>query len=67
MLYCAEAFGSTNGKTARGLMRCSERYHICSVVDPALAGQDAGVVLDGRPRDIPILHDVPAAVAHAAR
>jgi uncharacterized NAD-dependent epimerase/dehydratase family protein len=59
----------SDAKTAHGLIRGTDRFHIVGVVDgPDNAGKDAGVVLDGKHRDIPvfasldealsILHDV---------
>jgi uncharacterized NAD-dependent epimerase/dehydratase family protein len=53
-------YRTSNGKTAHGLVRSSSRFQIVAVIDPACAGQDAGAVLDGVYRDIPIvnsLHD----------
>lgn len=41
-------------KTAHGLIRDSSRYEIVAVIDPVSAGKDAGEVLDGRHRNIPI-------------
>ena len=54
IIYCDRAFGTTNGKTAHGLVRRTARYHVLSVVDSTLAGMDAGEVLDGEPVGIPI-------------
>ena len=45
---------SPNGKTAHGLIRSSERFDIVGVIDYKFGGQDAGVVLDGKHRNIPI-------------
>ncbi|MCA0231635.1 MAG: DUF1611 domain-containing protein [Bacteroidetes bacterium] len=46
---------STNdAKTAHGLIRGTERYTILGVIDSPTAGQDAGEVLDGKNRNIPI-------------
>ncbi len=42
-------------KVAHGLIRDSERFEIVAVIDNNNAGQDAGVVLDGTTRDIPVL------------
>jgi uncharacterized NAD-dependent epimerase/dehydratase family protein len=56
IVYCEGAFGSTNGKTAHGLVRRSRRYRLLSIVDSQHAGSDAGQVLDGRRVGIPI-HD----------
>ncbi len=52
-------------KTAHGLIRGTERYTIVGVVDEPTAGQDAGVVLDGRVRDIPVFASVSQALALA--
>ncbi len=41
-------------KTAHGLVRGPSRYRVLGVVDPESAGEDAGMLLDGRARDIPI-------------
>ena len=54
VVYCEGAFSTPNGKTAHGLVRRTDRYRVLSVVDSTNAGKDAGAVLDGRPRGIPI-------------
>ena len=61
IVYCEGAFGTPNGKTAHGLVRRTNRYRIISVVDSRYAGQDAGMVLDGKAKDIPIFEDVQSA------
>ena len=66
IVYCEAAFGTTNGKTAHGLVRRSRRYAVLSVVDSRHAGGDAGMVLDGRPSGIPIFGDIQEAVDAAA-
>lgn len=44
-----------DAKTAHGLIRGTERFSIIGVVDNELnQGQDAGIVLDGKHRNIPI-------------
>jgi len=43
-----------HGKTAHGLIRGTERYHILAIIDDTSAGKDAGVVVDGQERGIPI-------------
>lgn len=43
-----------NAKTAHGLIRESERFEIVAVVDAVHAGKDAGEVLDGQFRNIPV-------------
>ncbi len=52
-----------NGKTAHGLIRSSERFAIVGVIDFATAGKDAGEVLDGQFRSIPIFADIETALA----
>ena len=56
-------FMTPNGKTAHGLVRGSERFRVTAIVDPGLAGRDAGEVLDGRPAGIPIVADLDEAIA----
>jgi uncharacterized NAD-dependent epimerase/dehydratase family protein len=41
-------------KTAHGLIRGTDRYRILAVIDPQSAGRDAGEVVDGLPRGIPV-------------
>jgi len=45
---------TTDGKTAHGLVRYSKRFKILGLIDSTLAGSDAGEVLDGKRRGIPI-------------
>ncbi|MCE4606278.1 MAG: DUF1611 domain-containing protein [Desulfurococcales archaeon] len=47
-------FLTTDAKTAHGLVRYSARYKVVGVIDSGLAGRDAGEVLDGKYRGIPI-------------
>jgi len=54
IVYCEKAFNTTNGKTAHGLVRFTERYNVLSVIDSLYAGKDAGEVLDGTEKGIPI-------------
>jgi len=61
VVYCESNFGVSDGKTANGLVRHSEKYEILSVIDSGKAGRDAGEVLDGTPNGIPIC----ASLAHA--
>ena len=60
-------FGSTNGKTAHGLVRYSKRYEIVGVIDSKFAGRDAGGVLDGHRRGIPMLPSLDEAVGIGAK
>ena len=45
---------SNSGKTAHGLIRGTERFNILGVIDHKHAGKDAGEVMDGRKRNIPV-------------
>lgn len=54
LVYCQNQFGKVDGKTAAALVRHSELYTIVGVIDPSLAGKDAGEVLDGSKSGIPI-------------
>jgi uncharacterized NAD-dependent epimerase/dehydratase family protein len=65
IVYCQGAFGTTNGKTAHGLVRRSQRYRVLSVVDSVHAGKDAGEVLDGRPAGVPVVADLETAYRRA--
>lgn len=56
MLHTHEA------KTAHGLIRGTERFEITGVIDHLHAGKDAGEVLDGKHRRIPVLETLEGAV-----
>ena len=45
-------------KTAHGLVRFTERYHVVGVINSQYAGKDAGEVLDNKTYDIPIFKDI---------
>ena len=62
-IYCEGAFNTTNGKTAHGLVRFTERYEIQSVIDSNYEGLDAGKVLDNKKNGIPIVGSVNEAMA----
>lgn len=49
-------------KTAHGLIRGSDRFTLEAVIDPVHAGKDAGSVLDGRQRNIPVYGSVDEAL-----
>ena len=65
IVYCEGAFNTPNGKTAHGLVRFTRRYRVLSVVDSRYAGRDAGDVLDGTPREIPVYATLADAVQAA--
>ncbi len=65
IVYCQGAFATPNGKTAHGLVRRTRRYRVLSVVDAAHAGREAGQVLDGSSKEIPVVASVLDAFATA--
>ena len=65
IIYCEGSFNTTNGKTAHGLVRRTARYQILSVIDSRYQGQDAGEVLDGVSKNIPIHENLDKAYNHA--
>ncbi len=62
LVYCEGAFNTTNGKTAHGLVRFTNRYKVAGVIDSRYSGQDAGLVLDNKEKAIPIFSDIPRAM-----
>ena len=58
LVYCEGGFTTTNGKTAHGLVRFTERYQIVAVIDSRHKDADSGVLLDGMPNGIPVLGDL---------
>jgi uncharacterized NAD-dependent epimerase/dehydratase family protein len=67
IIYCDGAFRTPNGKTAHGLVRRTSRYEILSVVDSTCAGADAGRLLDGLSREIPVYEKIQRAVEAACK
>jgi uncharacterized NAD-dependent epimerase/dehydratase family protein len=43
-----------SAKTAHGLIRGTDRFHIVGIIDEKHAGKDAGELLDGKKRNIPV-------------
>jgi uncharacterized NAD-dependent epimerase/dehydratase family protein len=66
LILCEGVFGTGDGKTANGLVRHTERYEIAGVLDSRLAGRDAGEVLGGEPRGIPIFASLAEALEKAS-
>jgi len=54
---------TSDAKTAHGLIRGTERFKIVGVIDANSAGKDAGEILDGRHRNIPVYTDMDAYLA----
>ncbi|CAG5018666.1 hypothetical protein DYBT9275_06047 [Dyadobacter sp. CECT 9275] len=65
ILLTAGLLDTPDAKTAHGLIRESERFEIVGVVDGKHAGKDAGEVLDGIFRNIPIFAGVEDAMSAA--
>ena len=63
LIYCQGGFNTTNGKTAHGLVRYTQRYRILGVIDTRYAGQDAGQVLDGLASGIPVYANLAESLA----
>lgn len=54
---------TNDAKTAHGLIRGTERFEIVGIIDtPKLSGQDAGEVLDGKHRNIPVFGSLEEAI-----
>lgn len=54
IILCEGNLATNTGKTARGLVRYSKKYRIAGVIDSTQAGEDAGEVVDGVRRNIPV-------------
>jgi len=52
-----------DAKTAHGLIRGTDRFKVIAVIDEVSAGKDAGEVLDGTRRNIPVFSDIEACMA----
>lgn len=63
MVYTDRLYGCADGKTAHGLIRFSKRYVITCVVDSSLPEGDAGEILDGAKKGIPLFNDLDKALA----
>jgi len=62
LVYADRLFTTTDGKTAHGLVRYCQRYHIVGVIDSTLPGGDAGQLLDGTPNGIPVFPSLETAL-----
>jgi uncharacterized NAD-dependent epimerase/dehydratase family protein len=61
IVYCQGAFGTTNVKTAHGLVRLSQRYKLTAIIDSLCAGRDAGAILDGKATGVPVVEGLDTA------
>lgn len=55
-------FLTNNAKTAHGLLRGSKRFHVLAVLDEENKHADAGQLLDGNNRNVPILGTIDEAI-----
>jgi len=58
LVYCEGKYLNADGKTGHGLVRYTTRYQVVSVVDSAAPEGDAGEILDGKNRGIPLFHSL---------
>lgn len=63
IVYADRLYSCADGKTAHGLVRYSKRYDIAAIVDSTLPEGDAGEMLDGVTRGIPLFNDLDKALA----
>ncbi len=63
LLLANEHFETVYAKSTHGLVRGPSRWPIAGVVDASCAGRDAGELLDGKRRDIPIFASVAEALS----
>ena len=56
-------FDTNYAKTAHGLIRGSDRFKVAAVIDKKFAGEDAGTLLDGNFRNIPIVASIEEALS----
>ena len=54
IVITGEYLATSSAKTAHGLIRGTDRFTIVGVIDHKSAGKDAGEVLDGKHRTIPV-------------
>lgn len=58
IVITGEFLDTYSAKTAHGLIRGSDRFNIVGVIDAKSAGKDAGEVLDGKNRNIPVFASI---------
>ena len=55
---------TNNAKTAHGLLRISNRFEIIGVIDENSAGKDAGMIVDGKEKGIPVVSSIEEFLEH---
>ena len=63
IVLTAGTLHTPSAKTAHGLIRDSQRFQIMAVVDNEHSGKDAGEILDGKHRQIPVTATLDQALA----
>ena len=63
LLLANDHFQTVYAKSSHGLVRGPSRWPVAGVIDASCAGRDAGEMLDGKHRGIPIFASVAQAVA----
>jgi len=63
LVYADNFFSCADGKTAHGLVRFSKRFDVCCVVDSTIPEGDAGEILDGKKRNIPLYNNLNKALS----
>jgi uncharacterized NAD-dependent epimerase/dehydratase family protein len=58
IVITGEYLDTISAKTAHGLIRGTDRFNIVAVIDSKHAGKDAGEVLDGKNRNIPVFASI---------
>jgi uncharacterized NAD-dependent epimerase/dehydratase family protein len=58
MIYSDRLFNCADGKITHGLVRYSKRFDVSCVVDTTIAEGDAGEILDGVKRNIPLYNNL---------
>lgn len=63
IIYSDRLYCCADGKIAHGLVRYSKRFEVVSVVDTTLKEGDAGKILDGIYRNIPLYNNLDKAIS----
>jgi len=63
LVFSCGLLDTGNGKTAHGLIRGSDRFVTKALVDKKFTGRDAGEVMDGKKRNIPVYASVDEALS----
>lgn len=65
IILTGSKLATSDGKTAHGLLRGSSRFNIVGVIDTAGSGRDAGVLMDGISRGIPVYATIQEFITHS--